>query len=147
LHVGASSGASTPIFALQALQRRSIGDISPCRSAGRDPLEFSLGAGNVIPGFDNAVEGMEVGDSKSIKIAADDAYGARHEELIQDVPREHLPDDMKPEVGMQLQAQAQDGQPMQLIVTAVAEETITVDGNHPLAGQSLNFDIELVEIG
>ena len=116
-------------------------------SAGKDPLEFSLGAGNVIPGFDNAVEGMAVGDSKSVKIEADDAYGPRHEQLIQDVPRAHLPDEMQPAVGMQLQAQGEDGQPIQLIVTAVEEETITVDGNHPLAGQSLNFDIELVEIG
>ena len=116
-------------------------------SAGKDPLEFSLGAGNVIPGFDNAVEGMAVGDSKSVKIEADDAYGPRHEQLIQDVPRAHLPDEMQPAVGMQLQAQGEDGQPIQLVVTAVADESITVDGNHPLAGQSLNFDIELVEIG
>ena len=115
-------------------------------SAGKDPLEFSLGAGDVLPGFDSAVAGMAVGDSKSVKIAAEDAYGPRHEQLIQDVPREHLPDDMQPAVGMQLQAQGQDGQPIRLVVTAVAGQSITVDGNHPLAGQALNFDIELVEI-
>lgn len=115
-------------------------------SAGKDPLEFSLGAGDVLPSFDSAVEGMAVGDSKSIDIAAADAYGRRHEQLIQDVPREQLPDDMQPQVGMQLQAQGQDGQPIHLVVTEVKEEAITVDGNHPLAGQDLSFDIELVDI-
>jgi peptidylprolyl isomerase len=114
-------------------------------SAGKDPLEFSLGANDVLPGLDSAIEGMAVGDSKSVKIAANDAYGPRHEQLIQDVPREHLPDDMHPAVGMQLQAQGQDGQPIRLVITAVEDETITVDGNHPLAGKPLNFDIELVE--
>ena len=115
-------------------------------SAGRDPLEFSLGGGDVLPGFDSAVEGMAVGDSKSIQIAAGDAYGPRHEQLVQDVPREQLPDDMQPAVGMQLQAQGEDGQAIPLVVTAVDDQSNTVDGNHPLAGQSLNFDIELVEI-
>jgi peptidylprolyl isomerase len=115
-------------------------------SAGKDPLEFSLGANDVLPGLDSAIEGMAVGDSKSVKIAANDAYGPRHEQLIQDVPREHLPDDMQPAVGMQLQAQGQDGQPIRLVITAVEDKTITVDGNHPLAGKPLNFDIELVEI-
>lgn len=115
-------------------------------SAGRDPLEFSVGAGQVLPAFSSAVEGMAVGDSKSITIEAADAYGRRYEQLIQDVPREQLPEDMQPAVGMQLQAQGQDGQPVHLVVTAVADETITVDGNHPLAGKTLNFDIELVDI-
>lgn len=115
-------------------------------SAGRDPLEFSIGAGQVLPAFSSAVEGMAVGDSKSITIEAADAYGRRHEQLIQDVPREQLPEDMQPAVGMQLQAQGQDGQPVHLVVTAVEDETITVDGNHPLAGKTLNFDIELVDI-
>ncbi len=115
-------------------------------SVGQEPLEFSLGAGNVIPGFDTAVEGMAVGDSKSVKIEAADAYGPHHEQLVQDVPRGQLPDDMQPEVGMQLQAQGQDGQLLRLVVTAVNAEVVTVDGNHPLAGQALNFDIELVDI-
>jgi len=115
-------------------------------SAGKDPLEFSIGAGDVLPAFDSAVEGMTVGDSKSVKIEAAEAYGRRHEQLIQDVPREHLPDDMQPAVGMQLQAQGQDGQPIQLVVTEVKDETITVDGNHPLAGKDLDFDIKLVDI-
>ena len=116
-------------------------------SAGRDPLEFALGSGQVIPGFDRAVDGMAVGESKSITIAAEDAYGERHDQLVQDVPKSALPDDMQPEVGMQLQSESPDGQVIQLVITAVSDETITVDGNHPLAGHELKFDIELVAIG
>lgn len=115
-------------------------------SAGRDPLEFPLGSGRVIPGFEKAVEGMKVGESKSVRIPAEEAYGPRQEQLIQDVPKTALPDDIKPSVGMPLQAQGPDGQVMKLVVTAVAEQSFTVDGNHPLAGQALNFNIELVEI-
>ena len=116
-------------------------------SAGRDPLEFELGGGQVIPGFDTAVEGMAVGESKSVRIEPEQAYGPRHDQLMQQVPRDQLPDDLTPEVGMALQSQSPDGQVMVLMVAAVDEETITVDANHPLAGQALNFDIELVEIG
>ena len=115
-------------------------------SVGKEPLEFELGSGTVLPAFDAAVEGMAVGDSKSFKIEAEEAYGRRHEELIQDVPRDQLPQDMQPEVGMQLMAQGQDGQSIQLAVTEVKEDAITVDGNHPLAAQALSFSIELVEI-
>tara|TARA_R110002096_G_scaffold6409_1_gene29654 strand:- start:14070 stop:14498 length:429 start_codon:yes stop_codon:yes gene_type:complete len=115
-------------------------------SAGQDPLEFALGSGQVIPGFDAAVDGMAVGDSKKVDIPPEQAYGERHDQLIQQVPKSALPDDMEAEVGMQLQSQSPDGQVMNLMVAEVAEETITVDGNHPLAGQTLTFDIELVEI-
>ena len=115
-------------------------------SVGKEPLEFELGSGTVLPAFDAAVEGMAVGDSKSFKIEAEEAYGRRHEELIQDIPRDQLPQDMEPEVGMQLMAQGQDGQSIQLAVAEVKDDAITVDGNHPLAGQNLSFSIELVEI-
>ena len=115
-------------------------------SEGREPLEFELGSGQVIPGFDNAVDGMTVGDSKNVRIEPGDAYGERHEQLIQEVPRTALPPEMEPEVGMALQSQAPDGQVMNLMVTAVTEATITVDANHPLAGQALTFEIELVSI-
>ena len=116
-------------------------------SEGREPLEFELGSGMVIPGFDNAVDGMTVGDSKNVRIESGDAYGERHEQLIQEVPKTALPPEMEPEVGMALPSQAPDGQVMNLVVTAVSETTITVDANHPLAGQALTFDIELVSIG
>ena len=115
-------------------------------SAGQDPLEFALGAGQVIPGFDSAVEGMTVGDKKSVKIEPEQAYGERHEQLVQDVPKTALPDEIDAQVGMQLQGHAPDGQVMQFVVSAVGEDTITLDANHPLAGFQLNFDIELVEI-
>jgi peptidylprolyl isomerase len=116
-------------------------------SAGRDPLEFQLGGGQVIPGFDSAVTGMAVGESKSVRIEPDEAYGPRHEQLVQQVPRSALPDDLEPQVGMGLQSQSPEGQVMMLTVTEVEDDNITVDANHPLAGQVLNFDIELVSIG
>jgi len=115
-------------------------------SAGREPLEFSLGSGQVIAGFDNAVEGMAVGDRKTVTLSPDEAYGDRHEKLLQEVPKTSLPDDMKPEVGMALQSQSPEGQVMNLVIADVSEESITVDANHPLAGQALTFAIELVEI-
>lgn len=116
-------------------------------SSGRDPLEFTLGSGQVITGFDKAVEGMAVGDSKSVNIPPEDAYGPRHDQMIQDIPKTALPDDLEPTEGMALQAKGQDGRVINLTVTSVGDETITVDGNHPLAGKSLNFDIRLVAIG
>ena len=89
---------------------------------------------------------MAVGESKSVTIEPDQAYGPRHEQLVQEVPRSALPDDLEASVGMQLQSQAPDGRVMTFVVAAVADESITVDGNHPLAGQPLTFDIELVSI-
>jgi peptidylprolyl isomerase len=108
-------------------------------SDGRDPLEFALGGGQVIPGFDSAVDGMAVGENKSVTIEPDQAYGERHEQLVQQVPKSVLPQDMEPAVGMQLQSQSPEGQVMNLVITEVADETITVDANHPLAGQALTF--------
>jgi peptidylprolyl isomerase len=115
-------------------------------SAGRDPLQFTIGSGQVIPGFDKAIEGMAVGDNKTVNIPAEEAYGPRHEQMVQDVPRTALPGDLVPREGMALQAEGQDGQVINLTITAVNEDSITVDGNHPLAGEALNFDIELVDI-
>ena len=115
-------------------------------SQGREPLEFELGSGQVIAGFDKAVEGMSVGDEKSVTIEADDAYGPRHEQLVQQVPFSALPEGLEPKEGMTLQAQNPDGQRINLVVTGIGEEAITVDANHPLAGKALNFDIELVSI-
>jgi peptidylprolyl isomerase len=115
-------------------------------SAGRDPLEFTVGSGQVIPGFENAVEGMAVGDSKSVNISPEEGYGHRNEQMVQEVPKSALPDDLEPKEGMGLQAQGQDGKVINLTVTSVAGDTITVDANHPLAGKTLNFAIELVKI-
>ncbi|MEE4163659.1 MAG: peptidylprolyl isomerase [Woeseiaceae bacterium] len=116
-------------------------------SSGRDPLEFEIGSGQVIPGFDKAVEGMSVGESKSVRIEPADAYGRHHDQLVQTVSRDALPENIAPEVGMRLQSQNPDGQVIELTVTEVNDDTITVDANHPLAGQALNFDVELTAIG
>jgi len=115
-------------------------------SAGRDPLEFALGGGQVIAGFDSAVDGMSVGDSKTVTIPPGEAYGERHDQLVQEVPKTALPEDMEPEVGMQLQSQSPDGQMINLVIAEVGTENITVDANHPLAGKALTFAIDLVEI-
>ncbi len=115
-------------------------------SADREPLEFTLGEGHVIPGMDNAVTGMAVGDKKTVTIEPADGYGDHDARLVQQIPKDVLPDDVDPAVGMQLESQTPDGQTMQLVITAVDAETFTVDANHPLAGQVLEFDIELVGI-
>lgn len=115
-------------------------------SAGRDPLEFEMGAGMVIPGFEKGVAGMDVGEKKTIHIPAAEAYGERREDLVMQFERTQLPDDLEPEVGMGLQMQGPQGQPVPVTVTEVGEENITIDANHQLAGQNLNFDLELVEV-
>ena len=115
-------------------------------SRGREPIEFTLGAGQVIPGFEKAVLDMAVSDTKTVNIPSADAYGDHRPELIQDVPLSELPEEIKPEVGMQLVSQAPDGQQIPLVVTEVNTDTIKVDANSPLAGKDLVFDLELVEI-
>lgn len=115
-------------------------------SEGRDPLEFTVGSGQVIPGFDNAVMDMEVGEEKSFNIPSDEAYGGHDERLIQQVGRDQLPADLKPEVGMMLSSTLPNGEQIPVKVTEVADESITIDANHPLAGEDLTFEIKLVEI-
>ena len=115
-------------------------------SVGRDPLEFAVGSGMVIPGFDSAVQGMTVGESKSFTIEPEEAYGTEQDHFIQEVPRGALPEGLTPEVGMPLQSQSPDGQIMDLVITEVTDDTITVDANYPLADKALTFDIELVAI-
>lgn len=115
-------------------------------SSGREPLEFEVGSGQIIPGLERQIEGMNVGDSGTLTIPADEAYGPRDESRIQTVPRSSLPSDMEVAVGTNLQATTQDGGQIALTVTDLNEEEITVDANHPLAGQDLIFDVEVVEI-
>jgi len=115
-------------------------------SVEREPLEFTLGAGQVIPGFEEAVIGMQVGQSKTVTIPSEEAYGPHSDELIMVVERDQLPEGLDPEVGQQLQTQGADGRTTIVVVTEVSETTITVDANHPLAGKDLTFEIELVEI-
>lgn len=115
-------------------------------SEGGEPLEFEVGAGQVIPGFDEAVRGMNVGDKKTINIQSDDAYGPRVDSLVQAVPREGMNlGEIEPEVGMNLLMQLPDGNQIPVAITDVTDTHITLDANHPLAGQDLTFDIERVE--
>ncbi len=115
-------------------------------SAGRDPLQFEVGSGQIIPGLDVAIPGMKIGDKKIVKIDADDAYGQLNPEMRQAVPREGIPADIPLEVGTQLQMQTPDGQAMPVTVVEVDDATVTLDANHPLAGKDLQFDIELMKI-
>jgi len=115
-------------------------------SAGRDPLEFELGAGRVIPGFDESVMGMEPGDRRNVAIPPEKAYGSVREDMKVTLDRDKLPDGFAPEKGQQVQLRAQDGTPVPARVVDLADDSVTVDANHPLAGRTLNFEIELVEI-
>ena len=116
-------------------------------SEGREPLAFVVGSGQIIPGLDVALPGMSLGDKKRVEIAPEDAYGPVHEDAKQDVPRSEIPSEIPLEVGGQLQARNERGEVMQLTVVAVAEDTVTLDANHALAGKDLIFDIELISIG
>ncbi|SFD04150.1 peptidylprolyl isomerase [Chitinophaga sp. CF118] len=115
-------------------------------SEGRDPLEFQVGAGMVIKGFDNGVIDMQVGDKRTLNIPVEEAYGPKNEELIMEFPKDNIPAELNPEVGMDLQMSNPEGQVFPVKVAAIGSEFITLDANHPLAGEALVFDIELVEI-
>jgi peptidylprolyl isomerase len=115
-------------------------------SVGREPLEFTVGAGMMIKGFDAAMPGMVIGEKKTISIAPEDGYGEKSEDAIIEFPKENVPEDMKLEPGMSLTLSNEAGQPVQVVVVEVKETVIVLDANHFLAGQELIFDIELVEI-
>lgn len=115
-------------------------------SEGRDPLEVSLGQGQLIPGFEQGLVGMQPNDKKTVNIPMQDAYGEVRKELFQKIDKQELPDDIDPKVGMGLMAQNPDGSQRQLRVAEVEDDHIVIDANHPLAGQDLIFDLEVVEI-
>ena len=115
-------------------------------STGREPLEFTVGAGQMIAGFDAALPGMKVGEKKTINIEAKDGYGETDETAIIEFPKENVPADMKLEVGQQLTLSDEQGQPFPVVVKEVKDELVILDANHFLAGKELIFDIELVEI-
>lgn len=115
-------------------------------SRDREPYEFTIGAGQTIIGFDNAVNGMRLGETKTVMITADEAYGPYHEGLVQEVSRDNLPEGIEPEVGMQLESVQPDGRIINLTIIELSETTVTLDANHHLAGKDLTFEIELVEI-
>jgi len=115
-------------------------------SAGREPLEFEVGSGSVIKGFDEGVAGMEVGQKRTINIPVADAYGPRSEDMLVEFPKDRFPSDMQIEEGMELMMGNGSGQNIPVIVTEIKEASVILDANHPLAGEDLIFDIELVEI-
>lgn len=115
-------------------------------SESREPLEFEVGSGMVIAGFDNGVTGMVIGEKKTVNIPVGEAYGEKQEDMFMEFPMDRFPEDMKPEIGMTLNMSSQDGQSFPVIIREVLEDKVVLDANHPLAGEELIFDLELVEI-
>jgi peptidylprolyl isomerase len=115
-------------------------------SLEREPLEFTLGSGQVIPGFDKGIVGMELNEKKQIVLPPEEAYGERNEELVLEVPKNDLPADLEPQIGQQLQMQYNNGQTIVVTITNMSDSSVSLDANFPLAGQTLTFDLELVEI-
>jgi len=115
-------------------------------SDGKEPIEFTLGQGQLIPGFEKGLIDMKLNEKKTINMTKDEAYGEVNETLIQEVKKTDLPQNMEPKVGMGLVSKSPEGQEINLMVVEVKEETIVIDGNHPLAGRDLIFDLEVLEI-
>jgi len=115
-------------------------------SDGGQPLEFKVGDGNLIPGFENGVVGMEVDDTKTVVIPSNEAYGEAREDLIMEVPKDNLPAELTPEIGMELVSKQPDGQEVIVKIVEVKENSIKIDANHQLAGKDLTFEIRVVEI-
>lgn len=115
-------------------------------SEGRAPLEFQVGSGQVIKGFDDALLDMKIGDKKTVLISAENAYGESSMQNVFEYPLENFPNDMQPEIGLQLHMSDNEGNNFPVVITAVTETVVVLDANHPLAGKDLTFDIELVEI-
>ena len=115
-------------------------------SVERDPLKFTLGKGQLIPGFEQAIMGLSVGEKATTNIPSLEAYGEHNPEMVIGVPVNQLPPELDAQVGMQLQLNQPDGQAIPVQITQIEGETVTIDANHPLAGKDLNFDIEVVEI-
>jgi len=113
-------------------------------SEGNDPLQFEVGSGQIIPGFENAIMGKQIGEKVTVRVSPEDAYGAVREDLVVEVPADKMPGPV--EVGQLLQADGGEGQTVQVIVREVKEDVVIIDGNHPLAGQELIFEIEVVSI-
>lgn len=113
---------------------------------GGTPLEVTIGNGKFLPGFEKGIIGMETGETKTIILPPEEAYGPRREELVVDVKKSDFPHDITPNIGQQLQARQKDGSVINVIVTHIDENTVTLDANHPLAGKTLTFDIQLVEV-
>lgn len=115
-------------------------------SKDREPLEFTIGEGKLIPGFEDAVLGLSVGDVETVKIPAEEAYGEKREDMKVEIDKKQIPDDINPEIGQRLQIQQKDGGSLQVTVTKMTDTTVTLDANHELAGEDLTFEIEVLEV-
>ena len=115
-------------------------------SLNRQPLQFEVGAGRVIKGFEDAVIGLQAGEKKTVTVSAEDAYGSFDENLLIEIPKKNVPEGVTPEVGMRLQLVNQQGQAAHVVVTEILDRTVRLDANHPLAGKTLVFDLEVLEI-
>ncbi|RNC70686.1 MAG: peptidylprolyl isomerase [Desulfuromonadales bacterium] len=144
----AKQGDTVKVHYTGKLTTGEIFDSSEDCDCGGDcqPLEFTVGEGEVIPGFEQAVVGMSPGDKKTVTIPVDQAYGERLDELVAEVEREYLPAGSEPQLGQQYEVTQDDGQVFNVMVTAMDDTTVTLDANHPLAGKELVFEISLVEI-
>ena len=116
-------------------------------SEGKQPLKFTVGSGQLIKGFDDAVLGMKEGEKKTVTLPPEDAYGVRQEGMIIDIPKEQIPENMKLEIGMRLHLRDPQGHPVPAMVAEVTEDTVKMDANHPMAGKTLIFEIEIAETG
>jgi FKBP-type peptidyl-prolyl cis-trans isomerase 2 len=115
-------------------------------SEGKEPLEFTIGGGGIIPGFENGVKGMEKGQKKTVKIPCAEAYGPIHADGITEVPRSDFPKELNPQIGRKFQMADDEGHVFEVTVINVTDDKVTIDANHPLAGKDLNFELELVSI-
>ena len=138
----AKSGDTVKIRITEKMEDGTVAE----SSQDRGPLEFKIGEGNVISGLEQGVIGMKTGDKKSITIPPEDAFGQPHEELVIDLNKSEIPEGIKLAVGVHLSIQTSDGQVFKVKVVDVKEDTVTLDANHPLAGATLNFEVELIEI-
>ncbi len=138
----AKSGDTVKIQYTGRLDDNSVFDTS----VDRDPIQLTIGQGRTIPALEEAIIGMETGESKTIEILAEQAYGAHQKELVHTVSRKVLPAEMEPKIGQRLKAISVDGREFSVTIRDISEKTVTMDANHPLAGKDLTFDIELVEI-
>lgn len=138
----AKDGDTVKVHYTGRLQDGSVFDTSQ----ERDPLEFTLGQGQLIPGFEQAVVGMNVGDRTTIEIKPEDGYGLHREDMVEHVPRTEFPPHIEPEPGQMLRVTQPNGDDLVVMITSVSDDTVTVDANHPLAGKELIFDIEVMEI-
>ena len=138
----AKQGDTVKIHYTGRLQDGSVFD----SSSGREPLQFTIGSGQVIPGFEDAVSGMQKGENKTVEIPCAKAYGERNPSMVMQVDRKHVPPEIDPEVGQRLQMGSPSGELIVVEIVEINDEDITLDANPPLAGEDLTFDIELVEI-